>query len=111
MGGRLIRRNSSGCERLKCLRLACCIPEEVDSRHFKVESGLPRMVCVRWWLGGGGGGAEGADGVGFGVVDAEDGQQPGELQDVVEFFAEIRQMHFGALAARTDVQRYQHAET
>ncbi len=65
----------------------------------------PWLWCVyACGLGGGGGGAEGADGVGFGVVDVEDGQQPCELQDVMEFFAEIRQMHFGALTSRAHVQ-------
>ena len=62
-------------------------------------------------LGGSGGGAEGADGVGFGIVDVEDGQEPGELKDVVEFFAEVRQMHFRALTSRAYVQRHQHAES
>jgi hypothetical protein len=61
-------------------------------------------------LRGGGAGAEGENGVGFGVIDVEDGEEPGELQDVVELFAEIRQMHFGALTARADVQRYEHAQ-
>ena len=60
--------------------------------------------------GGGGAGAEGADGVGFSVIDAEDGEEPGELQYVVELFAKIREMHFGALTSRADVQGYQHAQ-
>ena len=49
MAGRLIRRSSSERGRLKCLRLACCIPEEeVEKLTVGVQggfSGLGGAVC------------------------------------------------------------------
>lgn len=56
-----------------------------------------RGLCVR---------SEAADGVGFGVVDAENGQQPGQLQHVVELVAQIGQVQGGALLVRADVRCY-----
>lgn len=45
-----------------------------------------------------------ADGVGLGIVDAENGQQPGQLQHVVELVAQIGQVQRCALRLGADVR-------
>src|SRR4029077_3427112 len=54
---------------------------------------------------------EAGDGGGFGVVDVEDGEQLGDLQDFLEFAAEMAEAERRALTLRAVMRGYQRAET